>query len=325
MKKLLLSIIFCGCYLIGNAQNIVRQYQGSGAPSGGCANNTQYIDYTHALLYYCNNGAWGAITNTQSLFSILDMLGNSGGSSGTSMNYNNNGFNVGVSAYYGFSATTASAGTDTGISRNGASGTVAIGNGTINNASGILQLSAINSPTVTGTNVQAADVTYGTGLGTGNAIAAHVILKDPSFSQTSGATAQTLITRYITLKSTGSTTSATATNIFSVAATGVPAAGGVVYVHVYTTQAAPHACSDMGIWEYSVQNDTAVSVSVQRVDATASTICDTGTLTLTAAMSAANPSVFSVTPTWTTIVPTNVWIEVIVENPSDVTITPISD
>jgi len=209
----------------------------------------------------------------------------------------------------------------------GGATTVRGGNNASTGASGAAGALTLQAGGMTGasTNLQGADVIVASGLGTGNAIASHTILKCPTYSQTTGTAAQTLVACNITIKTKGSTTSATATNMFSVPATGVSAAGGLVFVHVYTTQSTPHACSDSGIWEYAVQNDTSVTASINRVDATVTTICDTGTLTMTAAMTNANPSVFSVTPSWATIVPTAVWIEITIINPSDVDITLISD
>ena len=209
----------------------------------------------------------------------------------------------------------------------GGATTVRGGNNASTGASGAAGALTIQAGGMTGaaTNLSGADTVVASGLGTGNAQASHTILKHPTFSQTSGTTAQTAVAGYIRLAKAGSTTSAQATTMFSVAAAAGNSAGGMVIVHVYTTQATPHSCSDTGIWEFAVQGDTSPTANINRVDATPTTICDTGTLTLTAAMSAANPSVFSVTPTWTTIVPTAVWIEIIIINPSDVDITTISD
>lgn len=214
----------------------------------------------------------------------------------------------------------------TGTSDAGGAVTLRGGNYTNTAASGSGGSMTVQAGSITGaaTNLQAADTIIASGVGTGNAIASHTKIQSPTYSQTSGTTAQTLVTTYTTVKKAGSTSSGTPTNMVSFAATGVPSAGGMIIVHVYTTQAAPHTCSDTGIWEFSVANE-GPTTNINRVDATVTTICDTGTMTMTAALSAANPAVFSVTPTWTTIVPTAVWIEITIINPSDVDVTLISD
>ncbi len=175
------------------------------------------------------------------------------------------------------------------------------------------------------TNLLGADTTISSGLGTGNAVASHTFLQQPTYSQTSGTTAQTLVKTFAVLKKAGSTTTATATNMFSIANASSTAGSVLIFVGVHTQQAAPSSCSDSGVFEMAYQGDTSPTASVNRVDATVTTICSTGTMTFTAAVTNANPTVFSVTPSWTTIVPTAVWIEVSILNPSDVDITPIGD
>jgi hypothetical protein len=101
--------------------------------------------------------------------------------------------------------------------------------------------------------------------------------------------------------------------MFNVAMAANQTAGFEIIVHVETTQATPHNCSTTENFIASVQ-DTAATVTQQTTAGTIGTICDTGTLTLAAAFSAAAPSVFSVTPTWTTIVPTAVIITVEIHN-----------
>jgi hypothetical protein len=170
-----------------------------------------------------------------------------------------------------------------------------------------------NPIALTGTNIAGTDHTVFAGLGTGNATPAHLKIQSPTFSSTSGTTAQTEVTTYVVHKKAGSTTSATATNMFNVAMAANQTAGFEIIVHVETTQATPHNCSTTENFIASVQ-DTAATVTQQTTAGTIGTICDTGTLTLAAAFSAAAPSVFSVTPTWTTIVPTAVIITVEIHN-----------
>jgi hypothetical protein len=166
---------------------------------------------------------------------------------------------------------------------------------------------------LTGTNVVGKDLVLGTGLGTGNSTPGHIKLQAPSFSTTSGSTAQTQTTEYVVHKKAGSTTSATATNMFNLALAASQTGGFQIVVHVETTQATPQNCSTTETFNAVVQN-TAATITSQTTAGTIGTICSTGTLTLAAAFSAANPSIFSVTPTWTTIVPTGVIITVEIHN-----------
>ena len=102
--------------------------------------------------------------------------------------------------------------------------------------------------------------------------------------------------------------------MFNVALANNQTAGLLVTVHIETTQATPHNCSTTMTFLASAQ-DTAGTVTQQTTaNGTLATICDTGTLTATAALSAASPAVFSVTPSWTTIAPTAVIITVQIQN-----------
>jgi hypothetical protein len=158
------------------------------------------------------------------------------------------------------------------------------------------------------------------GVGTGTATPAHVKLQTPGFGAASGTTAQTEVTRYVTHAKAGSTTSATATNMFNIPVAASQTIGAEIIVHVETTQATPHNCSTTEQFVAAVQN-TGSTVTSQTTAGTIATICDTGTLTLAVAFSAATPSVFSVTPSWTTVVPTAVIITVEIRNLSQQDIT----
>lgn len=164
------------------------------------------------------------------------------------------------------------------------------------------------------TNVAGADVSIAGGLGTGTSTPSHVIIKAPGFGAASGTTAQSSVTRFVFHSKAGSTTTATATNMFNIALANNQTAGARIHVHVETTQATPQNCSTSSEFFIAAQ-DTAgtVTTNVSSAVGTA-TICSTGTLTLTLAASAAAPTVISVTPSWTTIVPTAVIITVGIEN-----------
>lgn len=174
--------------------------------------------------------------------------------------------------------------------------------------------------TAAATNGVGADVILRSGLGTGNAVSSHTKIQSPSFSTTSGTTAETSVTTYTVHKKAGSTTSATATNMFSLPVAASQTLNVTILVSVSTTQATPQNCATNEIFVASVQN-TAATITQQTSAGTLSTICSTGTLTLTAAFSAATPSVFSVTPSWTTIVPTGVIITVTILNGSQQDVT----
>lgn len=177
-----------------------------------------------------------------------------------------------------------------------------------------------NPVAVAGTNAAGTAHLVQGGLGTGNAAIGPVKIQTGNFSTTSGSTAQTQVTRLVTWSKAGSTTSATATNMFNIAVAASQTIGVEVIVHVETTQATPQNCSTTENFIASVQN-TAATITQQTTAGTIGTICSTGTLTLAAAFSAATPSVFSVTPSWTTIVPTGVIITVEVHNLSQQDIT----
>lgn len=195
--------------------------------------------------------------------------------------------------------------------------TIRGGNNSATGAGATLGAVTITGGTQSGaaTNQAGADVTVAGGLGTGNSTSAHVKLQAPSFSNTSGTTAQTQATTYVVHKKAGSTTSATPTNMFQITVGANQTIGAEIIVHVETTQATPHNCSTTETFVAAVQN-TAATVTQQTTAGTTATICDTGTLTLAATFSAATPSVFSVTPSWTTIAPSGVIITVEVHNVS---------
>lgn len=164
------------------------------------------------------------------------------------------------------------------------------------------------------TNTVGADVTIEGGLGTGNATPSHVKLQVPGFVSGSGSGAQSTVTTYVIHKKAGSTTTATATNMFSVPIAANQTVGVLVIVHVETTQATPHNCSTTEVFTASAEN-TSGTVKQQTTAGTIGTICDTGNLTISmAGFSTANPAVFSVTPSWTVIAPTAVIITVEVHN-----------
>jgi hypothetical protein len=176
----------------------------------------------------------------------------------------------------------------------------------------------INGGSILGaaTNVAGGDITVGPGLGTGNAQPGHTKLQSTTFSGTSGITAQTAVTAYVVHKKAGSNTSATATNMFQISVAANQTVGVEVIVHVETTQATPHNCSTTETFVLAVQNTSSTVTQASTAGSTAS-ICDAGTLTLsntTTAFTTANPAVFKVTPSWTTIVPTAVIITVEVHN-----------
>jgi hypothetical protein len=204
-----------------------------------------------------------------------------------------------------------------GTSNNGAVGGLTVqgsdnSNTGASTAGGSLTLRGGNL-TGAATNLPGSDVIIAGGLGTGNSASAHVKLQVPTFSATSGTTAQTLATSYVVHKKLGSTTSATATNMFNIPVAVNQTIGVEVVVHVEAKDATPHNCSTTENFIASVQN-TGGTVTSQATAGTIGTICDTGTLTLAVAFSAATPSVFSVTPSWATIVPTAVIISVEVHN-----------
>ena len=165
------------------------------------------------------------------------------------------------------------------------------------------------------TNAAGADVTTAAGLGTGNAQPGHVWIKTPGMIPTSGTTAEVQATNYVVHKKLGSTTSATATTMFNMTVAANQTIGAEIIVHVETTQATPQNCSSIERFMVAVQN-TSSTVSSQITAETTSiaTICSTGTLTLALTNTAATPSVFSVTPTWATIVPVSVIITVEIHN-----------
>ncbi len=108
--------------------------------------------------------------------------------------------------------------------------------------------------------------------------------------------------------------------MFNVALAANQTAGFMIVVHVETTQATPQNCSTTQTFLAAVQ-DTSATVTQQTTAGPIATICSTGTLTLAAAFSTAAPAVFSVTPSWTTIVPTAVIISVEIHNLSQQEIT----
>lgn len=164
------------------------------------------------------------------------------------------------------------------------------------------------------TNTAGADVSISGGLGTGTSTPSHVIIKAPSFGAASGTTAQTGVTRYVQHAKAGSTTTATATNIFQVPVAVNQTVAIRVHVHVETTQATPQNCSSSGDFYLNVQNTGGTVTTNVSAIIGSSTICSTGTLTIAAAASGATPSVISITPSWTTIVPTAVIITAAIES-----------
>ena len=171
------------------------------------------------------------------------------------------------------------------------------------------------------TNTPGADVLIEAGLGTGNSTPAHVKLYSDNFNSTSGSTAQTNVTWFTIHKKAGSTTSATATSMFNIAIAASQTVGAWVGVHVETTQATPQNCSTTQYFFISAQNTSSSVTQQTTASSEIATICSTGTLTLAAALSTANPTVFTVTPSWATIVPTAVIITVEIHNLSQQDVT----
>jgi hypothetical protein len=171
------------------------------------------------------------------------------------------------------------------------------------------------------TNVAGADVTISGGLGTGNATPSHVILKEPAFVSASGTGAQANVNRFTVHAKAGSTSSATATNMFNIAVAANQTIGVEVLVHVETTQATPQNCSTTETFFAAVQNTAGTITQQTTGNGSLATICSTGTLTLAAAFTGANPAVFSVTPSWTTIAPSAVIITIEIHNLSQQDVT----
>jgi len=155
------------------------------------------------------------------------------------------------------------------------------------------------------TNGAGSDLFAEGGDGTGNAIPAHVWLKTPGFSSTSGSTAQVEATNYVVLKKSGGTSSGSGTTVFNVTIGASQTYALEVLVHFETTQATPQNCSSFERF-LAVGQNTGGTITSQIISEAPSvaTICSTGTLTMALTNTNANPSVFTVTPTWTTIVPT---------------------
>ena len=196
--------------------------------------------------------------------------------------------------------------------------TIRGGNNTATGAGGTLGPVSITGGTQSGaaTNGGAGgNVTISGGLTTGNTQPAHVILKTPGMVPTSGSTAEVQATNYVVHKKLGSTTSAVATTMFNMTVAANQTIGAEIIVHVETTQATPHNCSSIERFMVAVQN-TGGTVTSQIISESPSiaTICDTGSLTMTLTNTAATPSVFSVTPSWVTVVPVSVIITVEIHN-----------
>jgi hypothetical protein len=175
------------------------------------------------------------------------------------------------------------------------------------------QALTFSAASATGSNQVGQDSVLASGLGSGNGTAAHTKLKGASQAFGSSSTAQTQVTEWVMHKKVGSTTSATPTNMFNVALASGQTAGFEIVVNVSAFQGTPHECSTTETFIAAIQ-DTSGTVTQQTTAGTLATICDTGTLTLAAGFSTAAPSVFSVTPSWTTIVPGGVIITVEIHN-----------
>jgi hypothetical protein len=170
-----------------------------------------------------------------------------------------------------------------------------------------------SAASATGSNQVGQDSVLASGLGSGNGTAAHTKLKGASQAFGSSSTAQTQVTEWVMHKKVGSTSSATPTNIFNVALASGQTAGFEIVVNVSAFQGTPHECSTTETFFAAIQ-DTSGTVTQQTTAGTIGTICDVGTLTLAAGFSTAAPAVFSVTPSWTTIVPGGVIITVEIHN-----------
>jgi hypothetical protein len=175
------------------------------------------------------------------------------------------------------------------------------------------QALTFSAASATGSNQVGQDSVLQSGLGSGNGTAAHTKLKGASQSFSSGSTVQTQITEWTQHKKVGSTTNTTATSLFNVAIASGQTGAFEVIVNVSAFQGTPHECSTTETFIAAIQ-DTSGTVTQQTTAGTTATICDTGTLTLAASFSAASPAVFSVTPTWATIVPAGVIITVEIHN-----------
>lgn len=167
------------------------------------------------------------------------------------------------------------------------------------------------------TNGAASDAVLAGGLGTGNAAPSHYKLKSPALGLATGTAAEAQITRLVTHVKAGSTTTATATNMFNIASATNTAWGVDVVVHVDLISSTPNVCSTTERFSLSGTNNNGAFGTVNVVAGTLSTLCSTGTLTLAMTATAANPSVIAVTPSWGTITSiTSATITITIENVS---------
>lgn len=218
------------------------------------------------------------------------------------------GDNSGNTATNAGGAATLRGGDETGASAAtvGGAATVRGGNVSSTSASSTPGAASITGGGFTGaaTNATGADATVAGGLGTGSGNPSSYALKSPAIGA-SGTTPHVQILReFMQVKST-SLTSGTATTFFNIPVAANQTVGFAILVHVETTQATPQNCSTTQSFWVAVQN-TSATITSNVSNGTAATICSTGTLTLALTVSAANPTVVSITPSWTTIVPTGV-------------------
>lgn len=196
--------------------------------------------------------------------------------------------------------------------------TIRGGNNTATGASATLGAVSITGGTQSGaaTNSAGANVTISGGLGTGNSTPAHVFLRTPGFSPTTGTAAQVQTTNYVVHRKLGSTTTGTATTMFNITMGSGQTAGALVNVHVEAQQGTTDTCSSFAGFYLAGENNNGTfgTTNITSVGATPATICTSGTLTFTMTATSANPIVVSITPSWTTIVPVSVTITIEVHN-----------
>jgi hypothetical protein len=307
------AIALNGAYYTGSASGsdgwTIRDVVGSGA------NGTSTLTFAHTGSTTGIKGVdLGGRVNTTTLFASALTAGGGIAMGGNGMYSSSSGSSYTVQSGSDSSASQGSL-TTRGGDVTGGSSALSAGNITVrggNNAStsasatsGTLSLAGGN--VTAAANVAGAIATLSGGLGTGNAVPADVVIKGGGYSNASGTTAQSSVTREIAAHVKTGLTSGSSSSLFQLTLGADQSSGGMAIVHVEAHDTTyHHSCSTTTEVAFAAEDTGGTVVANVSAIGTGASACNsTNTLTLSFALSNAAPAVFSVTPTVTGFTPTS--------------------
>lgn len=215
---------------------------------------------------------------------------------------NQGGLNSASSALTGWSSTTdPTAASDLMFGRGGAAANMALGGNT--SASPVNQtFRSVNARGGTDTDHIGSQFNILAGLGTGAAIPQLLVFKGDVFGSATGSTLHTSIQRHI-IEGSATLTSGAAKDIISLPLATLKTSGGTIW-YTISGYNATDQCVTGGSISYVAENKAGAFVTNVSTISNASTACSTGTLTVSWAVTSANPAKVQATATLSLSSPT---------------------